>query len=592
VNSLTDQQLLRDYASDRSEASFAELVRRHVDFVYSAARRMVRDPHLAEDVTQGVFVALAQNARQLTDRPVLSGWLHRTAQNLAAKIVRSDVRRRAREQEAFAVNELHESDTAWEQIEPHLDGALSELSEADRDALLLRYFQRQSAREMAQTLGMSEEAAQKRVSRAVERMRELFARRGVTVGASGLAVILAANAVQAAPVGLSAAITASSSVTNVTAVTMNWLNAKLVAGIIALAAIGGAGAFLVQQSRSAHAQAARATAVLSAAIVTLPIKLANESFAGKSDDRFLNGVDPQTKRTNGSMPAGHIKSLIDPAGPDSPDYLRLRAARFTRLTVTKDSPLFGKRIRLSGWLKTRDVDNWTGPGLMIFNPAGKIIAMDEAMDRPIRGTTDWTQYEMVADVPSELCSIDFRIMLYGTGELWADDFQIDVVSPNTPITDDRQWHKWSPNAADYSVALDPDNTRDGHPTLCLAFTPHGPAPRGSWMWWGQCIREPEKYAGRTVRMTVWMKSENSGRAGINLRPKGPNFQLIAEDDRAARRPISGTTDWTQRSIFCAIPKETQCFDTGFYFNGKGKIWIDMESLQYEIIDDVPPAPVK
>jgi DNA-directed RNA polymerase specialized sigma24 family protein len=104
VNSLTDQQLLGDYADRRSEGAFAELVRRDVDLVYSAALRMVCDPHLAEDVSQGVFLALAQNARQLTDRAVLSGWLHRTAQNLAAKAVRSDVRRRAREQEAVAMN--------------------------------------------------------------------------------------------------------------------------------------------------------------------------------------------------------------------------------------------------------------------------------------------------------------------------------------------------------------------------------------------------------------------------------------------------------------------------------------------------------
>jgi hypothetical protein len=183
-------------------------------------------------------------------------------------------------------------------------------------------------------------------------------------------------------------------------------------------------------------------------------------------------------------------------------------------------------------------------------------------------------------------------MLYGTGELWADDFQIDVVSTNTPITDDRRWHKWSPNAADYSVAPDSDTPHDGHPTLCLAYTPHGPAPRGSWMWWGQCIREPEKYAGHTVRMTVWIKCEGaSGNAGINLRPKGPNFQLLTEDEKP-RRHIRGNTDWTERSIFCAIPKETQCLDTGFYFNGKGKVWIDMESLKYEIIDDAPPVTVK
>ena len=106
MNGLSDHQLLRDYTGRRSETAFAELVRRHVDLVYSAALRMVCDAHLAEDVTQSVFAALAQNAPQLTDRPVLSGWLHRTAQNIAAQTVRTDVRRRAREQEAAAMNEL------------------------------------------------------------------------------------------------------------------------------------------------------------------------------------------------------------------------------------------------------------------------------------------------------------------------------------------------------------------------------------------------------------------------------------------------------------------------------------------------------
>ena len=212
---------MRDYAERRSEAAFAELVRRHVDFVYSAALRMVRDAHLAEDVTQGVFVALAQNARQLTDRPVLSGWLHRTAQNLAAKAVRTDVRRRAREQEAAAMNELlsAEPDAVWEHIAPHLDAALGELSEPDRDALLLRYFERKSAREMAQTLGISDDAAQKRVSRAVERLREFFAKRGVTVGASGLVVVISANAVQAAPVGLAVTISTAAALAGTTIAT-------------------------------------------------------------------------------------------------------------------------------------------------------------------------------------------------------------------------------------------------------------------------------------------------------------------------------------------------------------------------------------
>ena len=106
MNDQTDAQLLRAYAEHHSEPAFGELVRRHVAFVHSAAVRMVCDSHLAQDVTQGVFVALAKNAAQLADRPALSGWLHRTAQNLAAQTVRTDVRRRIREQETATMNEL------------------------------------------------------------------------------------------------------------------------------------------------------------------------------------------------------------------------------------------------------------------------------------------------------------------------------------------------------------------------------------------------------------------------------------------------------------------------------------------------------
>jgi RNA polymerase sigma factor (sigma-70 family) len=265
VNSLTDQQLLRDYTGHRSETAFAELVRRHVDFVYSAALRMVRDTHLAEDVTQGVFVALAQNARQLTDHPVLSGWLHRTTQNLAANTVRSEVRRRAREQEAVAMNELlaPEPEAAWEHIAPQLDAALGELNEPDRDALLLRYFERKSTREMAQTLGTSEDAAQKRVSRAVERLREFLSKRGVTVGASGLVIVISANAVQAAPAGLAvtisaAAIFAGTAVSTSTAIAatkiiaMTTLQKTVVTATVAV--LAGAGIYEARQASQLRGQ--------------------------------------------------------------------------------------------------------------------------------------------------------------------------------------------------------------------------------------------------------------------------------------------------------------------------------------------------
>jgi RNA polymerase sigma factor (sigma-70 family) len=257
VNSLNDQQLLRQYAERRSETAFAELVRRHVDLIYSAALRMVCDSHLAQDVTQSVFIALAKNAGQLTDRPVLSGWLHRTAQNIASQTVRTDVRRRVREQEAAVMNELLATapDHDWKQIAPQLDDALSELSEPDRDALLLRYFEKKSAHEMAQRFGISDEAAQKRVNRAVERLRESFSKRGLTIGAGGLVVVISANAVQAAPIGSAVTITmaAAALAGTVTAATVaaqttvSWVSIKSVVAIVAAALAAGTGVYLIHQ---------------------------------------------------------------------------------------------------------------------------------------------------------------------------------------------------------------------------------------------------------------------------------------------------------------------------------------------------------
>jgi RNA polymerase sigma factor (sigma-70 family) len=240
VNNVTDQQLLRDYAGKKSETAFTELVRRHIDFVYSVALRMVCDVHLAQDVTQGVFLALAQNAGTLTEHPVLSGWLHRTARNLAANTVRSETRRHIREQEAAAMNQLPESDTTWEIIAPHLDEALGELAEQDRDALLLRYFERKSSRDMADILGTSEDAAKKRVSRAMERLREMFSKRRVTIGAGGLAVLISANAVQSAPVELRVIISASMAKTAIGVGTA----AKGLAAAKIGTTLGSAGAFI------------------------------------------------------------------------------------------------------------------------------------------------------------------------------------------------------------------------------------------------------------------------------------------------------------------------------------------------------------
>jgi len=252
VTDQTDSLLLKAYVERRLEAAFNELVHRHVDLVYSAAIRMVRDPHLAEDVTQGAFIALATQASELVARPTLAGWLHRTAQNIAAQTVRTIERRRAREQEAFAMSEQISTspDVWWEQIEPHLDAALGELLEADRDAVVLRYFHRKSAAEIAAILGVSDDAAQKRVNRAVEKLREVFAKNKITIGAGNLGILISANAVQAAPVGLAGNILAATSGLTVTAgITM--IQKIVIAGFAAVAIGGGIYSFHLQKQIAA-----------------------------------------------------------------------------------------------------------------------------------------------------------------------------------------------------------------------------------------------------------------------------------------------------------------------------------------------------
>lgn len=208
MNELSDSGLLREYADAGSERAFEELLRRHIDFVYSAALRMVVDPHLAEDVVQGVFVALSRQARSLAGRPVISGWLHRTAHNLAAKTVRTEVRRREREQEAIVV-QTPEQEPVWKRIAPVLDSALGQLSEADRDAILLRFFEHKTAAEIGTRLKLTEDAAQKRVTRALEKLRVLLTRRGVCLSVTALGAALGTEAVAAAPAALLSAASAT-----------------------------------------------------------------------------------------------------------------------------------------------------------------------------------------------------------------------------------------------------------------------------------------------------------------------------------------------------------------------------------------------
>jgi RNA polymerase sigma factor (sigma-70 family) len=206
---MEDAQLLSEFAANRSETAFRTLTDRYVNLVHSAALRRVGDAQLAEDISQAVFILLARKAGSLSAGTVLAGWLYRTTNFVAERALRSNRRRERREMEAVQMQENVSSDSNWQQLSPLLDEALAKLKDAERNAIILRYFQENSLSNVALALGVSEAAAGKRVSRALDALRSHFGRRGFTITTALIATTLAQHAAKASPVNLSAAIAKS-----------------------------------------------------------------------------------------------------------------------------------------------------------------------------------------------------------------------------------------------------------------------------------------------------------------------------------------------------------------------------------------------
>jgi len=205
-----DLDLLWEYAGTQSEEAFATLVSRHINLVYSVALHQLRDHAAAEEVAQAVFIILARKAGSVGPRTILSAWLCRTAQYAAANVAKADRRRKDREQEIYMQSLSDQSqpeNSPWSDISPLLNTAMAELGEKDHSAIVLRFFEGKNMKEIGAALGVNENAATTRVSRAVEKLRKFFVKRGINLSTAALGGAISSNSIQAAPVSLAKAVT-------------------------------------------------------------------------------------------------------------------------------------------------------------------------------------------------------------------------------------------------------------------------------------------------------------------------------------------------------------------------------------------------
>ena len=287
----SDMDLMRAYADRQSEPAFAELVRRHVNLVYSVALRHTRNAPDAQDATQAVFIILARKAAGLRHRTTLTGWLYETTRFTVRQLLRTRARQQVREQEAYVQSTLNETETGgvWRQLEPLLEDAMSRLSEKERTLLALRFFENKTGAEAAILLGIQEGAAHKRAERALEKLRKFFARRGLATTAALIAGAMSAHSVQAAPAAFTPALTALALAKGATA------------GGSTLTLIKGA-LKLMAWTKAKTALIAGACVLLTAGTTTVILCNRDQTFQGIPQEwSYLSGNGDQWHWTNNAI---------------------------------------------------------------------------------------------------------------------------------------------------------------------------------------------------------------------------------------------------------------------------------------------------
>jgi RNA polymerase sigma factor (sigma-70 family) len=345
TESITDQQLLREFALTQSQSAFRTLVERHQSMVFGTARRRMYSDHAAADVAQNVFLALARKAAWLSVRTNVGGWLYKSTLMEAARRQRDEARRGQRERhysEEMNIRGTSDEDTDAPRaadLMPLLDDALAGLSEADREAIVLRFFRGLSLRETGAAMGTTEEAARKRVSRALEKLSTVFKRRGATASAAFLATTMLPKAAESSvPAGLAA---------------------QVVTSAASLPATGAAGlAFL-------KAAALSKTQIAAACLLAASVPVAYQSAT-------IRSLRSENHRLSGVIEAGRLRTAGVPQGTAA---VRASAATAPPLTAASLPPSGTETRNHEGHRGNRWAEFWEAERRQ--QTAARLLAMEE-----------------------------------------------------------------------------------------------------------------------------------------------------------------------------------------------------------------------
>lgn len=469
-----DADLLRRFAEKGDQDCFRQLLHKRIGFVYAVTLRRLRDPHLAQEATQAVFVALARKAEKVAHCPSVMGWLHRSSCYESRNLVRAQTNRVARESEALRLGTAGGDVPIMPQspdVETVLDEVLSELPEGDRDAILARYFSSQSYAQIGAAMGRTENAARMRVERALSKLRDQLERRGFDSAAAVLMLSLPGFASAAVPAGVVSTVTqaALSGLVSVglPATFFAVMNmTKITTTIVALAALG-ATAFGVhklttleselQRVREENGKATQAVRTLEDQVKALQARPVPPSLPVPSGTAIAPAVaatveEPEVPGITRKAPIGWSKNGSNPAAYDvgvdqfetwggmPSAYVKSKASApeggFAGMMQTTSAEAFkNQRVRLTGCVKTVEAKNGGHLWLRV-DGSGKSgsLGYDDMNSRAPKGTTDWQEFSLVLDVPDHASSLNYGFFVQGTGKMWVNGLTIQPVGSDVPST--------------------------------------------------------------------------------------------------------------------------------------------------------------